>query len=84
LRKKMAKDQHAKANERRIDNLLNGAIDPHVHSGPSIAPRAVDHLELLRDLSAAGFAAVAASNRNSISWLRVAAPLATSTVPTRA
>ena len=24
----------------RIDNLLIGAIDPHVHSGPSIAPRA--------------------------------------------
>ena len=54
----MAKDQHAKANERRIDNLLNGAIDPHVHSGPSIAPRGVDHLELVRDYSAAGFAAV--------------------------
>ena len=44
--------------EERIDSLLKGAVDPHVHSGPSIAPRAVDHLELLRDLSAAGFAAV--------------------------
>jgi hypothetical protein len=44
--------------EERIDSLLKGAIDPHVHSGPSIALRAVDHLELLRDLSAAGFAAV--------------------------
>src|SRR6476620_3212529 len=54
----MAKDQHAKANERRIDNLLNGAIDPHVHSGPSIAPRGVDHLELLEAYSAAGVAAV--------------------------
>ena len=42
----------------RIDNLLVGAIDPHVHSGPSIAPRGVDHLELLREASAAGFAAV--------------------------
>jgi hypothetical protein len=42
----------------RIDNLLKGAIDPHVHSGPSIAPRSVDHLELVRELSAAGFAAV--------------------------
>jgi hypothetical protein len=54
----MAKDQHSKANERRIDNLLNGAIDPHVHSGPSIAPRGVDHVELVRAYSAAGFAAV--------------------------
>jgi hypothetical protein len=44
--------------EERIDSLLKGAIDPHVHSGPSIALRDVDHLELLRDLSAAGFAAV--------------------------
>lgn len=38
--------------------LLSGAVDPHVHSGPSIAPRAVDHLELARMMSAAGFAAV--------------------------
>jgi len=44
--------------ERRIDALLVGAIDPHVHSGPSIAPRGVDHLELLRQASAAGFAAI--------------------------
>ena len=44
--------------ERRIEALLKGAIDPHVHSGPSIAPRGIDHLELLREASAAGFAAV--------------------------
>jgi hypothetical protein len=44
--------------ERRIDSLLQGAIDPHVHSGPSIAPRALDHLDLLKTASAAGFAAV--------------------------
>lgn len=44
--------------ERRIDTLLQGAIDPHVHSGPSIAARALDHVDLLRQASAAGFAAV--------------------------
>ena len=44
--------------ERRIDALLVGAIDPHVHSGPSIANRAVDHLELARDCSKAGMAAI--------------------------
>lgn len=44
--------------EDRIDSLLKGAIDPHVHSGPSIAPRAIDHLELVIEASAAGFAAV--------------------------
>ena len=42
----------------RIDAILQGAIDPHVHSGPSIAPRALDHLDLVRQLSEAGFAAV--------------------------
>jgi hypothetical protein len=44
--------------EQRIDALLVGAIDPHVHSGPSIAPRGVDHLQLLRQVSDAGFAAI--------------------------
>lgn len=44
--------------EARIDALLVGAIDPHVHSGPSIAERGIDHLELVRAASEAGFAAV--------------------------
>ena len=44
--------------EQRITNLLKGAVDTHVHSGPSIAARGLDHLELVRDASAAGFAAV--------------------------
>jgi len=42
----------------RIDEILKGTVDPHVHSGPSIAPRAIDHLELTRMYSEAGFAAV--------------------------
>jgi hypothetical protein len=42
----------------RIDAILKGGIDPHVHSGPSIAPRALDHLELVRQMSEAEFAAV--------------------------
>ncbi|TBW37169.1 hypothetical protein EYW49_11915 [Siculibacillus lacustris] len=44
--------------EAHVDRLLVGAIDPHVHSGPSIAARALDHLALARQMSAAGFAAV--------------------------
>jgi Family of unknown function (DUF6282) len=48
----------ADAIEKRIDGLLRGAIDPHVHSGPSIAARGVDHVELLKTASEAGFAAV--------------------------
>ncbi|WP_347312788.1 DUF6282 family protein [Defluviimonas sp. SAOS-178_SWC] len=42
----------------RIDAILQGAVDPHVHSGPSIAPRAIDHLDLARVYSGAGFAAM--------------------------
>ncbi|MGH6861633.1 MAG: DUF6282 family protein [Phyllobacterium sp.] len=41
----------------QIDEILRGGVDPHVHSGPSIAPRAIDHLELARELSQAGFIA---------------------------
>lgn len=51
-------DKSDKSIEQRIDALLVGAIDPHVHSGPSIAPRGIDHLDLAREASAAGFAAV--------------------------
>lgn len=46
------------ATEARIAALLVGAIDPHVHTGPSIANRALDHLEYARDCSKAGFAAI--------------------------
>ena len=42
----------------RISEILQGAVDPHVHSGPSIAPRAIDHLDLAKTYSDAGFAAV--------------------------
>ena len=44
--------------EKRIDNLLIGAIDPHVHTGPSIAARALDHLDYAKQASEAGFAAI--------------------------
>ena len=44
--------------EQRVAALLQGAIDPHVHSGPSIAERGIDHLQLAIEASKAGFAAV--------------------------
>src|SRR5262249_44543806 len=56
----------------RIDKLLQGAIDPHVHSGPSIAPRALDHVELLRQASAAGFAAVVTKDHDYSSVMTAA------------
>ncbi len=51
-------NKNAPGIDNRITGLLKGAIDPHVHSGPSIAPRAIDHLELLKEASAAGLAAI--------------------------
>jgi hypothetical protein len=48
----------ARDKKTRVDAILQDAIDPHVHSGPSIAPRALDHLDLVRQMSEAGFAAV--------------------------
>src|SRR5438034_7460360 len=50
----------------RIDAILTGAIDPHVHSGPSIAARALDHLDLVRQLSDAGFAAVVTKDHDYV------------------
>jgi len=50
--------QQDPAIEKRVDALLVGAIDPHVHTGPSIAPRALDHLEMARQASQAGMAAI--------------------------
>lgn len=44
--------------EKQVDDLLFGAIDPHVHSGPSIAERSIDHLQLVKEMSAVGYAAV--------------------------
>ena len=58
--------------ERRIDALLQGAIDPNVHSGPSIAPRGLDHVELLQQASAAGFAAVVTKDHDYSSVMTAA------------
>lgn len=54
----MTGTSNTSATEQRIDALLQGAIDPHVHSGPSIAERGIDHLQLAVEASKAGFAAV--------------------------
>src|SRR5215813_6190768 len=58
--------------ERRIDALLVGAIDPHVHSGPSIAPRGLDHVELLEQASRAGYAAVVTKDHDYSSVMTAA------------
>ncbi len=42
----------------RIDALMQGAVDLHVHSGPSLHPRKLDHIAALREADEAGMAAV--------------------------
>lgn len=42
----------------RVENLVNGAIDLHCHSGPSVMARYLDHLEAMREASEAGLKAV--------------------------
>jgi len=41
-----------------VEDLLVGAIDLHCHSGPSVMPRRLDHIEAIEEAEAAGFDAV--------------------------
>jgi hypothetical protein len=42
----------------RVDALLIGAIDMHCHSGPSVMPRRIDHIEALQEAAEAGMKAL--------------------------
>lgn len=42
----------------RIDALMKGAVDLHIHSGPSLHPRKIDHIEALRAAEEAGMRAI--------------------------
>jgi hypothetical protein len=44
--------------EEAIARLLVGAVDLHCHSGPSVMPRDLDHVEALREAGDAGMSAV--------------------------
>ena len=44
--------------EERVNALLVGAIDMPCHSGPSVMPRMIDHIEALEEASAAGMKAL--------------------------
>lgn len=59
----MAKNEENRAEARRIiatidpervDQLIKGAVDLHVHSGPSIMARQLDHFEAVEQAAAAG------------------------------
>lgn len=44
--------------EARVASLLIGAVDLHCHSGPSVMPRDLDHIQALREASEAGLRAI--------------------------
>ncbi|NVO13372.1 MAG: hypothetical protein HXX10_04980 [Rhodoplanes sp.] len=48
----------APVSETLVDDLLKGAVDLHVHSGPSVMARLVDHIDALEQASSAGMRAV--------------------------
>jgi hypothetical protein len=48
----------AKDIEERVNRLLVGAIDMHCHSGPSVMPRCLDHIDALKEASEAGMRAL--------------------------
>jgi hypothetical protein len=41
-----------------VDHLLVGAIDLHCHSGPSVMPRSLNHVEAIEQAEAAGLRAI--------------------------
>jgi hypothetical protein len=41
-----------------IDAILRGAIDLHCHSGPSVMPRRLDHIEAVKEAAEAGIKAI--------------------------
>ena len=54
----LASDTHDEALEERISRLLVGAVDMHCHSGPSVMPRDLSHIEAMQEAAAAGFRAM--------------------------
>lgn len=44
--------------EARISSLLVGAVDMHCHSGPSVMPRSLTHIEAMHEAAEAGFRAM--------------------------
>ena len=53
-----AKALMAGADEAVVADLMKGAVDLHVHSGPSTMPRMLDHLEQVEDAAKAGMRGV--------------------------
>ena len=49
-----------------VSKLLAGSIDSHVHSGPGLIPRSLDHVQAARDAIAAGMRAIVVKDQHSM------------------
>jgi hypothetical protein len=56
-----------------IDGLLRGAVDLHLHPGPSPFPRRIDHLQAARHYEEAGFRAFVAKSHHHCTAFDIAA-----------
>ena len=50
----------------KISELIKGAIDMHIHSGPGLFERSVDHLQTAREAIAAGMRAIVVKDQHSM------------------
>jgi len=51
-------EQYSDAPDSVIDDILRGAVDLHCHSGPSVMPRSLNHIDAIREAEDAGMHAV--------------------------
>ena len=56
--KEFSMDELSPELEKRINSLVKGAVDMHCHSGPSVMPRTIDHIQALEEASEAGLSAI--------------------------
>lgn len=56
----------------QVNDLMNGACDLHIHSGPDVAPRQQDIMEVARDAARVGMKALAIKDHNTITADRAA------------
>src|SRR5262245_47863424 len=50
--------QAAPVDDTLIEELLRGSIDLHIHTGPSVMKRKIDHLQEIEEAEAAGMKAI--------------------------
>src|SRR5260221_698565 len=51
-------EDYSDAPDSVIDGILRGAVDLHCHSGPSVMPRSLNHMQAIREAQDAGMHAI--------------------------